>query len=170
MPAYAEKGENLAITIHENSFELTKEFSVRKGETCRALVAPRRHGRRRALLAASLAALPLLFPKNLAALRFSGALIDAPCWRRFLPSAPRISGHTIYKTRGAVTSIQTKSKQKGPALKGVFCAPCGSSSLQYRSGYCCFVYRPNPSQNALFQGAKQSQAGRLPQMQGKARR
>ena len=37
-------------------------------------------------------------------------------------------------------------------------------------GYCCFVYRPNPSQNALFQGAKQSQAGRLPQMQGKARR
>ncbi|HIX50964.1 MAG TPA: hypothetical protein H9851_06790 [Candidatus Borkfalkia faecavium] len=36
MPAYAEKGENLAITIHENSFELTKEFSVRKGETCRS--------------------------------------------------------------------------------------------------------------------------------------
>ena len=23
-------------------------------------------------------------------------------------------------------------------------------------GYCCFVCRPNPSQNALFQGAKQS--------------
>ena len=55
--------------IHENSFELTKEFSVRKGETCRAsprkvarrtgggfsplrLVASRRHGRRRAMLAA----------------------------------------------------------------------------------------------------------------------
>ena len=35
--------------------------------------------------------------------------------------------------------------------------------------YCCFVCRPNPSQNALFQGAKQSQAGRLPQMQGKPR-
>ena len=151
--------------------------------------------------------LPLLFPKNLAALRFSGTLIDAPCWRRFLPSAARrvkapwqaarfacrlarcacrssfpkislrcdfrepclFSGHTYYKTRGAFTSIQTKSKQKGPALKGAFCAPCGSSSLQYHSGYCCFVYRPNPSQNALFQGAKQSQAGKLPQMQGKAR-
>ena len=26
---------------------------------------------------------------------------------------------------------RTKSKQKGPALKGVFCASCGSSSLQY---------------------------------------
>ena len=67
-------------------------------------------------------------------------------------------------------SVVTKSRQKGPALKGVFCAPWGSSSLQYLWGYCCFVYRPNPSQNALFQGAQQSQAGRLPQMQGKARR
>ena len=37
-------------------------------------------------------------------------------------------------------------------------------------GYCCFVYRPNPSQNALFRGSVQSQAGRSPQMQGKARR
>ena len=35
------------------------------------------------------------------------------------------SGHTLDKTRGAFTSIQTKSKQKGPALKGVFCAPWG---------------------------------------------
>ena len=70
----------------------------------------------------------------------------------------------------AVENILTKSKQKGPALKGAFCAPCGSSSLQYLCGYCCFVCRPNSSQNALFQGAKQSQAGRLPQMQGKARR
>ena len=63
------------------------------------------------------------------------------------------SGHTLDKTRGGFTSIQTKSKQKGPALKGVFCAPCGSSSLQYLCGYCCFVCRPNSSQNALFQGA-----------------
>ena len=83
--------------------------------------------------------LPLLFPKNLASLRFSGALF--------------IFRGTPFFMRAAFTSIQTKSKQKGPALKGVFCAPCGSSSLQYRSGYCCFVYRPNPSQNALFQGA-----------------
>ena len=40
----------------------------------------------------------------------------------------------------------------------------GNPIPQYLCGYCCFVYRPNPSQNALFQGAKQSQAGRLPQM------
>ena len=32
------------------------------------------------------------------------------------------------------TYILTKSKQKGPALKGAFCAPWGSSSLQYHSG------------------------------------
>ena len=56
--------------------------------------------------------LPLLFPKNLVALRFSGALIDAPCWRRFLPSAPRIAGHTIYKTRGAFTSIRMLIREK----------------------------------------------------------
>ena len=77
---------------------------------------------------------------------------------------------TPFFMRAAFTSIQTKPKQEDPALKGVFCAPWGSSSLQYLWGYCCFVCRPNPSQNALFQGAKQSQAGRLPQMQGKARR
>ena len=39
--------------------------------------------------------------------------------------------------------------------------PWRSSSLQYRNGYCCFVSRANPTQNALFKGAKQFKAGRL---------
>ena len=64
--------------------------------------------------------------------------------------------------------LLTKPKQNGPALKGDFCAPWGLILIAIL-GYCCFVYRPNPSQNALFQGAKQSQAGRSLQMQGKAR-
>ena len=33
--------------------------------------------------------------------------------------------------KNLLTAFETKSKQKGPALKGAFCAPCGSSSLQY---------------------------------------
>ncbi len=74
--------------IHENSFELTKEFSVRKGETCRsppyggsAAVSPLCASSRQGAMAGGALRLPpcplrlpLLFPKNLAALRFSGAL------------------------------------------------------------------------------------------------
>ena len=84
---------------------------------------------------------------------------------------PQQKFHTSERRESAGHTLPslTKSKQKGPALKGVFCAPCGSSSLQYLWEYCCFVCRPNPSQNASFQGAKQSQAGRSLYCKGEIR-
>ena len=36
-------------------------------------------------------------------------------------------------------------------------------------GYCCFVCRPDPSQNASFQGAQQSKAGRSLYCKGEIR-
>ena len=108
--------------------------------------------------------LPLPWRSFCSAQIYSARLCSAPAW-------PADFARCCFSSLFSFTidRMVTKSKQKGPALKGVFCAPCGSSSLQYRWGYCCFVCRPNSSQNALFQGAKQSQAGKLPQMQGKDR-
>ena len=150
-----------------------KQNFVRQGETCRAL--PRYFARHTGGGFSPLRLVAGKAPWQTA--RYACRLARCACRSSFPKISLRcdfrepciFSGHTIYKTRGAFTSIQTKPKQKGPALKGDFCAPCGSSSLQYRSGYCCFVYRPNSSQNASFQGAEQSKAGRLPQMQGKVR-
>ena len=77
-----------SIFVLTISFELTKEIVERKGETCHArgfvvlaAVSPLYSSRQGAMAGGALRLpprpqrLPLLFPKNLASLRFSGVLL-----------------------------------------------------------------------------------------------
>ena len=55
-------------------------------------------------------------------LRFEGdtsVRAASPCWRRFLSSAPRLSGHAFYQTRGAFTLFRICIM--GAGAKAWFC-------------------------------------------------
>ena len=56
-------------------------------------------------------------------------------------------------------SVVTKSRQKGPALKGAFCAPCGSSSLQYRSGVLLLRLSPQSIAKCALSGCEAIASG-----------